>query len=61
MRPQHLNQYTNKVFIFFRYNIYRDGYDIRNSVFGQYSVNMGYPTTTIHVKNTFDSSTTKQE
>ena len=41
--------------------IYRDGCDMQDSVFRTYSVDMGYITMTIYVKNPFGSSTTKQK
>ena len=39
----------------------RDDLDILNCALRRYSVNMGYATTTIQVKNTFGSPTTKQK
>ena len=41
--------------LYFRYTICRDDLDIQNCALGRYSANMGYTTTTIHVKNTFGS------
>ena len=49
------------IFLYFRYTTYRDDCAIRNYALRRYSANMGYTTTTLYVKNTFGSPTTKQK